>query len=83
MIPRIIVASSAATLDLTLLRAHAPKALEPPDRFIMATIIPSTTRKIRIPTFHVSERDAMIPNLLSPTSSYSKWLSTPSKSAPA
>ena len=45
--------------------------------------MPSRIRNTSMPTFQVSESALIIPYFDSPTSSYSKWLSIPSKSAPA
>ncbi len=47
--PRINVAIIAPKRDLMCFDAHIPNAAEPPARFISATIMPSTTRKINIP----------------------------------
>ena len=45
-----IVAIWAPTLVLIWTPAHLPNAAEPPALFIMETIDPRITRKIRIPT---------------------------------
>ena len=63
MTPRAMVASCAPSLDWIRRDAQFPKAALPPVRFISCTIVPRKTRKIRMPTFQESAREAMIPSL--------------------
>ena len=52
-----------------------PNAALPPVRFISCTMVPRMTRKIRIPTFQESDREAMMPSLKT-------WVMVPSKLNP-
>ena len=61
--PSIIVTSWAPTLDLICVFAQLPKAAAPPDLFIKATIVPSITKKNKIPTFHGSDTCLTMPFL--------------------
>ena len=60
-----MVASCAPTLVLICLEAQRPKADEPPAVFIMATMMPKSTKKIKIPTFPLSASlDTILPSSL-------------------
>ena len=57
-----MVASCAPVRVLTCAAAQRPNAAEPPARFISMTIAPRTTRKIRMPTFHSSVSEPIMPS---------------------
>ena len=54
-----MVASCAPTLVLICFDAQRPNAAEPPALFIMATMMPKSTRNIKIPTFQLSDSFAI------------------------
>ena len=70
-----MVASWAPSRDRILRVAQLPKAALPPVRFMSCTIVPRMTRKIRIPTFQESAREAMMPSV-------KMWVMVPSKLNP-
>ena len=71
-----MVASCAPARLLIWVDAHWPNAAEPPVRFISCTIIPRIIRKIRMPTFHLSDRTVSSP-------CWNTWFRVPTRSKPA
>ena len=57
-----MVASCAPARLLIWVEAQSPKAAEPPVRFSSCTIMPRMIRKIKIPTFHLSDNTVSIPS---------------------
>ena len=57
-----MVASCAPARLLICVDAHWPNAAEPPARFIICTIMPKIIRKIKMPTFHLSDKTFSMPS---------------------
>ncbi len=56
------MANIAPFLDRIFFAAHSPYAADPPALFMRHTIVPRTTRKISIPTFHSSASEGIKPS---------------------
>ena len=56
-----MVAICTPIFVLTCCDAHLPKAAEPPALFISDTMAPRMTRNTRMPTFHGSDRQLIMP----------------------
>ena len=86
MMPSSTVTICAERRLFTRCVAHSAKAAEPPALFMRATMVPSMTRKMSMPTFQLSAMECMMPYDAalspSPTVSLSRCMMKPSRPVP-